>query len=243
MSTLVFDIETVGEAWDTLDVTTQHILSRWIDRSHKDAEDRVMLYRDLREGLGFSPLTGQIVAIGLYDLERAQGVVYYQNEGAGDDVAHGDFILKPRTEKEMLEDFWEGAQSYDTFVTFNGRGFDVPFLNLRSAIHGVRPTYNLVEGRYLYQQKVVHHIDLQDQMTFYGAMMRKPSLHLFCRAFGIESPKSDGVSGDDVAELFRLKKFRDIAEYNARDVTATTALYKKWFEFLAPENFRVPPDA
>ena len=40
-----------------------------------------------------------------------------------------------------------------------------------------------------------------------------------------------------------MKKFRDIAEYNARDVTATTALYKKWFEFLAPENFRVPPDA
>ncbi len=94
-----------------------------------------------------------------------------------------------------------------------------------------------MEGRYLYQQKSVRHVDLQDQLTFYGAMHRRPSLHLFCRAFGIESPKVEGVAGDDVAELFRMKKFRDIAEYNARDVIATTELYKKWLKNLAPYSF------
>lgn len=236
MATLVFDIETVGESWDALDVTTRDILSRWILRTAKNEEEREVEMKDLRESLGFSPLTGQIVAIGLYDLERKQGVVYYQGEGE-EEREEGEYVLKPRTEKEMLEDFWEGAQSYDTFVTFNGRGFDVPFLNLRSAIHRIRPTRDLMDGRYLYQQKMTRHVDLQDQMTFYGAMMRRPSLHLFCRAFGIESPKAGGVAGDDVAELFHAKKFRDIAIYNSRDVIATTALYKKWLSYLAPQSF------
>jgi len=30
------------------------------------------------------------------------------------------------------------------------------------------------------------------------------------------------------------KKFRDIARYNASDVIATTALYKKWQTYYAP---------
>ena len=199
MATLVFDIETIGEGWGSLDDTTQRTLSRWVDRTAKSDVEREAGMKDLREGLGFSPLTGEIVAIGLYDLERSTGVVYYQAEREDTDYEVGDYMLKVRSEKDMLEDFWAGAESYDTFVTFNGRGFDVPFLNLRSAIHGMRPSHDLMNGRYLYQQKTVKHIDLQDQMTFYGAMLRKPSLHLFCRAFGIESPKAGGVAGDDVA--------------------------------------------
>ncbi|NCN52765.1 3'-5' exonuclease [Candidatus Parcubacteria bacterium] len=236
MATLIFDIETVGEEWGGLDETTQHVLTRWIDRTAKNKEEHAAHLKDVQEGLGFSPLTGEIVAIGLYDLERRQGVVYYQSDSEVADEEIGDYVLKCRSEKEMLEDFWEGAKEYDTFVTFNGRGFDVPFLNLRSAVQGIRPSVDLMQGRYLYQQRGVKHIDLQDQLTYYGAMMRRPSLHLFCRAFGIESPKAEGVAGDDVAELFREKKFRDIAAYNARDVIATTALYTRWKEYLAPEE-------
>ena len=110
-------------------------------------------------------------------------------------------------------------------------------MNLRSAVQGIRPSKDLMDGRYLYQQKYARHVDLQDQLTFYGAMHRRPSLHLFCRAFGIESPKAEGVAGDDVAELFHTKQFIDIARYNAGDVVATTALYKKWLTYLAPQNF------
>lgn len=237
MSTLIFDIETIGEDWEALDETTQKALSRWIERSAKSDEEREAGIKDVREGLGFSPLTGHIVALGLYDLERAQGVVYYETEGDSDDIEAGEYVLKARAEHEMLTDFWDGAKAYDTFVTFNGRGFDVPFLNLRSAIHSIRPTKDLMEGRYLYQQKYTKHIDLQDQLTFYGAMMKRPSLHLFCRAFGIESPKSKGVEGDDVAELFKTGRYRDIAKYNARDVIATTELYKKWLAYLATQSF------
>lgn len=234
MATLILDIETVGEEWDVLDDTTKDVLSRWTLRTTKTEEEREGQLADLREGLGFSPFTGSIVAIGLYDLERRQGVVYYAGEEDVSDEEVGEYTLKYRTEKEMLEDFWEGAKEYDTFVTFNGRGFDIPFITIRSAVHGIRPPVDLMQGRYLYQQKGVKHIDLQDQLTYYGAMYRRPSLHVCCRAFGIESPKAGGVAGDDVAELFRTKRFRGIAAYNARDVIATTELYTKWKSYLAP---------
>lgn len=234
MATLVFDIETVGEPWDQLDETTRAVLLRWSDRVAKTPAERAAMEKDVQEGLGFSPLTGFVVAVGVYDVEREKGVVYYSSDGeiTYEDEERDGFLYKCRSEEEILSEFWEGAKNYDTFVTFNGRGFDVPFLVHRSAIKEVRPSVDLMQGRYLYQQKGIKHIDLQDQLTFYGAMLRRPSLHLFCRAYGIESPKVAGVAGDDVAELFHQKKFRDIAHYNARDVVATAELYKKWQQYL-----------
>lgn len=233
MGTLIFDIETVGEEWSDLDETSQEVLTRWVDKTAKTEEEREAEIEDLKNGLGFSPLTGFIVAIGLYDLERGKGVVFYDNKsGSKEEYEHEGYILKPRGEKEMLHDFWEGARSYDTFVTFNGRAFDAPFLALRSAILGIRPTKDLLEGRYLYQQRSCKHVDLADQLSFYGAMYRKSTLHMFCRAFGIESPKAAGVTGDDVALLFKEEQYRTIAEYNVRDVVATTALYEKWKTYL-----------
>ncbi|MBI4086725.1 ribonuclease H-like domain-containing protein [Candidatus Kaiserbacteria bacterium] len=239
MRTLVFDIETIGEEWSALDETTQHMLTRWIDRTAKSDEEHTAQLADLQDGLGFSPLTGSIVAIGLYDLEQEKGVVYYRTDDTlADDLAEGAVLLKVRSEKQMLEDFWAGAKAYDAFVTFNGRGFDVPFLLLRSAILGVKPTRDLMDGRYLYQQKGAKHIDLADQLSFYGAVFKKASLHLYCRAFGIESPKAAGVTGDDVSALFREGKYETIARYNVRDIIATTELYKKWQTYLSPSAFR-----
>jgi 3'-5' exonuclease len=227
MSTLILDIETVGEEWELLDGTTQRVLTRWIERSNGSPEQRAAQLRDLKEGLGFSPLTGCIVAMGMYDVERAQGVVFYDTNGtASADIDTGEYVLKSRTEAAMLRDFWEGARLYDTFVTFNGRAFDIPFIILRSLVHGITPTRNLMSNRYLGSQRDARHVDLQDQLSFYGAVLRKQPLHLYCRAFGIPSPKADGVSGDDVAKLFADKQYETIARYNSRDITATTQLYE-----------------
>ena len=130
--------------------------------------------RELKSGLGFSPLTGEIVVIGVLDCGKNQGVVYFQ--APGEDIkefSKDNITFKQATEKEMLEKFWQGAKEYDEFIGFNSRGFDVPFIMTRSAIHGVKPTRNLMEGRYLYQQRDGKHIDLQDQLTFYGAVWKK----------------------------------------------------------------------
>lgn len=233
MKTLVFDIETVGEDFNKLDDTTQEVLTRWIKKEFAAGEDYETALEDMKDGLGFSPLTGEIVAIGVLDCEKNQGVVYYQAPGENNAEFSEDGIkFKQMTEKEMLQSFWTGAKEYNAFATFNGRGFDAPFLAIRSAIHGVRPTRDLMEGRYAYQQKNCRHVDLMDELTFYGAVRRKGSLHLWSRAFGIKSPKEDGVTGDDVSRLFHEKKFLDIARYNVGDLRATKELYDKWSAYL-----------
>jgi predicted PolB exonuclease-like 3'-5' exonuclease len=166
--------------------------------------------------------------------------VYYQASPSKDknkqdkNFEEGDCKFEVMTEKEMLQKFWEVAEKYDTFVTFNGRGFDVPFLMVRSMLHKIRPSKNLLANRYLSSQPWnAKHVDLLDQLSFYGAVWKnKGSLHLWCQALGIESPKAQGVDGDDVKKLFETGQAKIIAQYNARDLVATANLYKKYLEYL-----------
>ena len=60
---LVFDIETVGVDFDSLDETTRESLTRWIKRIV--VGNRIQRSPELKSGLGFSPLTGEIVVIGV----------------------------------------------------------------------------------------------------------------------------------------------------------------------------------
>ncbi len=234
MGKLIFDIETVGEDFDGLDTTTQDVLTRWIKKEADDEDEYKKLLEDLKNGLGFSALTGEIVAIGVLDYEKDKAVVYFQSPEAGLTESEEDGVkFKPMNEKEMLENFWNGAKNYQEFISFNGRSFDVPFLMIRSAIHDIRPSKDLMSNRYLNSQKFdAKHIDLLDQLTFYGAVRRKGSLHLWSRAFGIKSPKAEGVTGDDVGPLFKDKKFLEIAKYNLGDLQATKKLYEYWEKYL-----------
>lgn len=229
------DIETIGEDFDALDHATQDNLTRWIKKESDSDDEYKIALQDLKNGLGFSPLTGEIVAIGVLDYYKNEGGVYYQAPGQKNEEIKEDGIsFKQMTEEAMLRKFWELAERYQVFITFNGRAFDMPFLMVRSAIKGVRPTKDLMRGRYLYQNNPdALHIDLAEQLSFYGATRRKGSLHLWSRAFGIPSPKSGGVTGDDVGPLFKQKKFLDIARYNVGDIRATRELYSKWEQYLS----------
>lgn len=231
---LVFDIETIGEDFDVLDQTTQDVLTRWIKKESDTQEEYKKALSDLKNGLGFSPLTGEVVAIGVYDTEKDKAAVYFQApDGSVENSEEENIKFRVLREKELLRQFWNLAEKYDTFVSFNGRSFDVPFLMVRSAIHEVRPTKNLMANRYLSSQpKNARHIDLLDQFTFYGAVRRRGGLHLWSRAFGIKSPKAEGITGDDVGKLFKEKKFLEIAKYNVGDLIATKKLYEYWEKFL-----------
>lgn len=234
-SKLIFDIETVGVDFDSLDKATQENLTRWIRKESAGEEEYEAALEDLKSGLGFSPLTGEVIVIGIMDYYRSQGVVYFQAPGEHyTEWSEEGITFKQMDEAGMLRKFWEGAEKYDYFITFNGRGFDVPFLMIRSAVHGIRPTKDLMRGRYVYQHSPdAIHIDLQDQLSFYGALRRRGSLHLWSRVFGIESPKASGITGDDIGKLFREKRFVDIAKYNVGDLRATRALYEKWEKYLS----------
>jgi len=215
MPKLIFDIETIGEDFDSLDKATQDVLTRWLKKESKNDEEYQVRLEDIKQGLGFSALTGQIAAIGVLDYEKNQGAVLYQAPGEKiKDFEENGIKFKQMSEKEMLKNFWQGAKEYQEFISFNGRVFDAPFLMIRSAIFKIKPSVNLMPPRYA---NMTNHIDLLDQLTFFGASYKKGGLHLWCRAFNIESPKAQGVTGDDVALLFKQKKYLDIAKYNVRE--------------------------
>ncbi len=242
MATLIVDIETVGEQWDELDDDTQISLIRWLDTAVCSAEEKRLHLERIKNSLGLSPMTGRIVTLGVYDITRKEGTIYYESDEVVTDVKEGPFYYRIRDEETMLREFWLGVLHYDTIVTFNGRAFDVPFIIHRSVAHGLTPVVDLLRYRYLTNQQPPYHIDLLDQLTFYGAMKRRPNLHLFCRLYGVPSPKTADMMGDTVAEFFSAKKFRDLANYNATDLLAIAGLYKKWQTHLAPSLFRRLPD-
>jgi len=234
MQKLVFDIETIGEDFETLDETTQGVLTRWIKKESTTDSEYQKSFFDMKNNLGFSPLTGQIVAIGVFDVEKKRGAVYFQAPSVKiAEFEEGGIKYKPMGEKEMLERFWRLTEIYQEFISFNGRAFDVPFIMIRSAIYGIKPTKNLIGKRYLTSHaRTARHVDLLDQLTFYGTIRKKGNLHLWSRIFGIKSPKIGGITGDDVGKLFKEKKYLDIARYNAGDLLATNDLYEKWNEYL-----------
>ena len=85
--------------------------------------------------------------------------------------------------------------------------------------------------------EVEPHCDLAEQLTFYNVSgrtgaARRFNLDFYCRAFGIESPKSQGVTGMDVSDLMAQERYLEIAAYCARDVVATAELYAIWKERL-----------
>ena len=233
MNKLVFDIETVGEDFDKMDKITQESLTKWIKKDAGNEQEYERMLADLKDGLGLSPLTGEIVVIGVLDVEQNKGVVYFQAPGQKlAEFEQGNFKFKPMTEKEMLESFWDGVKNYQEFISFNGRGFDVPFIVARSAANKVKITKDLMPNRYLSSQRFGSlHVDLLDQLTYYGVTSRK-GLHLWCRALGIESPKSKGIDGNEVASLFKGEKYIDIAKYNSDDLVATKKLYESWNDYM-----------
>src|SRR3989304_10219110 len=112
MAALVFDIETVSEDFDSLDKTTQDVLTRWIKYDSSTETEYEKALEDLKNGLGFSPLTGEVVVIGMLNPETEKGEIYFQAPGETIDKFEEDgFTFKQISEKERLQSFWDVAKT------------------------------------------------------------------------------------------------------------------------------------
>ena len=221
MSKIVIDIETVGQDFELLDDLGKEYFLKFAKTDQEILE--------AKESLSFYPVTAQIVAIGMLEVQSEKAFVYYQNaDGKPEKFTEGETVFIAGKEKDILTHFWSQLKNYQQFVTFNGRTFDCPFLMIRSSINGIRPTRNLMPYRYAHSE----HVDVSDQLTFYDAMRRKFSLHMWCRAFGIPSPKVDGMTGHEVKNLFKDGRYKDIAKYCLGDIRATKELFKYWDKYI-----------
>ena len=236
MARLVFDIETSALPLEVFDEAQREYLFRDAQKIPA-AEVSAARREEIHRQFSLWPFTARVVCIAMLNADTARGQVLFTAEDfAADRAEAGPVEFVPcMDEPEMLAAFWDVARHYDSIVTFNGRGFDVPFLYLRSALLNVPITRKDWLG---YRFAIEPHCDLAEQFTFYGVSgregaARRFNLDFYCKAFGLESPKSQGVTGLDVNDLLAAGKDREIAEYCLRDVEATVRLYHIWRERLA----------
>ena len=236
MATLVFDIETSAQPLENFDETQQEYLFRETEKI-EDLIVREAKREEITRFMSLWPFTSQVVCIAMLNAETQRGQSLFIAEDFEDASEEGAAVkfVPCADEFELLTAFWDVAKHYDNIVTFNGRGFDVPFIYLRSAVLNVPISRNNWLG---YRYATEPHCDLAEQLTFYSVSgrdgaARKFNLDFYCKAFGIESPKSAGVTGMDVSTLMAEGKFREIAEYCLRDVRATMELYQIWKARLA----------
>lgn len=236
MATLVFDIETSALPKEYFDEVQQEYLFRDAAKIEDEAA-RALRLEELERMMSLWPLTSRVVCVAMLNAESLRGQVLFTADDFEEDATEGGPVefVPCVDETELLTAFWDVARHYENIVTFNGRGFDVPFIYLRSALLNVPITRKNWLG-YRYQSEP--HCDLAEQLTFYGVSgrdgaARKFNLDFYCKAFGIESPKAQGVTGMDVTRMMEEGRHREIAEYCLRDVHSTVQLYQMWKQRLA----------
>lgn len=236
---IVFDIETASLDFDSFSESQKEYLIRGAVTDEEIEQKKFML--------GLYPFTAQVVCIGLQLMEGHSGVYEIKNEAAFstlpnyNDEEGKEIPLESGkqcllyTERGLLEQFWKIITKYSdaTLISFNGRSFDIPFLMLRSALLQIRPSRNLMNGT---KWNYPGHIDLIDELSFYNpspySASKRFNFDFYTRAFGITSPKSAGIDGSMVSELYNNGEIATISDYCLRDINATWELFLVWQKYL-----------
>jgi len=226
MHKIVFDIETCAFPFESLSESQQEYLLRYAEKESDERLKEIKIDDAIRY-TSLYPFTSKIIAIGIFDADKEKSYVYYESEKAEEWISEKNVHYKGLSEPEMLNSFWKIIGVTDQLISFNGKNFDGPFIMMRSALNKIKPSKNLVPKKF----DSTFHLDLLEQFTYFG-LTRKFNLDFYCRAFGVISPKSKGISGMEVRTLYEAGRIKDIAVYCADDIYATFQLYKIWNDFL-----------
>jgi len=126
----------------------------------------------------------------------------------------------------LTERFWRGWEVYKepTLVSFNGRVFDVPLLELAAFRYGISlaswfkvnaKTYDQPRNRY----NIDAHLDLNDVLTNFGASRFSGGLNLAANLLG--KPGKIDVKGHMVQDLYEAGRLGEISDYCRCDVLDT----------------------
>jgi hypothetical protein len=198
----VFDIETrIDKA------LVKSVLHRGEDVSEETA------YEQTRAGSDFLPLAFHVpisIAVGDVNEERVLTGVEVLGQASYSEAA-------------IVCDFWARLERFDgTLVSFNGRRFDLPVLELAALRHGcVIPRYFDRGYRYRYTDEA--HYDLYDFLTNWGAYSVRGGIHLLAQLVGL--PGKREVDGAAVQALWEGGRLAEIHAYCRRDVIQTYFLF------------------
>lgn len=118
---------------------------------------------------------------------------------------------------EIVRKFWAGCSHYRAkLVTFNGRGFDLPLLELAAFRYGCSARDHFYNSRNRYNG---NHLDLFDWLSNYGACRLTGGLDLLAKILG--KPGKMEVSGDQVYSMYQEGKLQEINDYCMFDTLDT----------------------
>ncbi len=126
----------------------------------------------------------------------------------------------------IAENFWRGWEKYGrpTLVSFNGRGFDVPLLELAAFRYGISvpgwfqaDVKSFDQPRNRYNTKA--HIDLCELLTNFGSTRFTGGLNLAANLLG--KPGKMDVQGDMVQDMYEAGRLAEINDYCRCDVLDT----------------------
>lgn len=116
---------------------------------------------------------------------------------------------------EIVRQFWFGCSCVKAkLVTFNGRGFDLPLLELAAFRYGVS-----AKDHYLARDRYRGPIDLLDWFTNFGGYRMAGGLNLLAKLLG--KPGKMGVAGDQVYQMYLDGKYAEINDYCLCDTLDT----------------------
>jgi predicted PolB exonuclease-like 3'-5' exonuclease len=126
----------------------------------------------------------------------------------------------------IVQGFWNGWRHYGrpTLVTFNGRGYDLPVMELAAFRYGIGlpdwfhqhgPTYEQPRNRYNRSS----HLDLMDLFSNFGATRMTGGLNLLANLIG--KPGKTSIDGSQVQDLYLGGKAGDVNDYCRCDVLDT----------------------
>ncbi len=126
----------------------------------------------------------------------------------------------------ITENFWRGWERYrrPTLISFNGRGFDIPLLELAAYRYGigVKAWFNL-SGKSFEQYRnrfnMDAHIDLHELLTNFGTTRFTGGLNLAANLIG--KPGKMDVQGHMVQDLYDAGKLAEINAYCQCDLLDT----------------------
>jgi predicted PolB exonuclease-like 3'-5' exonuclease len=146
----------------------------------------------------------------------------------------GDFRLldivvldEPKFRPHVItENFWRGWERYrqPTLVSFNGRTFDLPLLELAAFRYGLSvprwfdlaaKSYDQPRNRF----NISAHVDLYDLLTNFGATRFTGGLNLAANVLG--KPGKMDVQGHMVQDMYEAGKIAQINDYCRCDVLDT----------------------
>ncbi len=127
---------------------------------------------------------------------------------------------------EMTKRFWQGWRHYKRpqLVTFNGRGYDLPVLELSAYRFGLSlPDWFNVNARSYEQSRNRYntdsHLDMMDLLSNFSAVRMTGGLNLLANILG--KPGKTGIAGKDVQNYFDSGHKEAINDYCRCDVLDT----------------------